>query len=206
MDADNVQAVLLAAEYYNRQGQVKKAKALIEKAWKRCAHAAFVDVWSDLMPEKDRGDALLRLKWFQRLIALNDKNARIHVAAGLEALSASLWGEARTFFDKAEDIRPSKELYKALSDLELQASGNEELARDWLAKASDVQAERVWICRETGRIYEHWQPIALPHGSFNTIEWDYPIGSQDEGLLLGARSQSATDENVLLDSPSPKAA
>ena len=38
-------------------------------------------------------------------------------------------------------------------------------------KAADAAADKVWICRETGRIYDRWSPIAEPHGSFNTIVW-----------------------------------
>jgi HemY protein len=28
---------------------------------------------------------------------------------------------------------------------------------------------KAWHCRETGRLYKHWSPVAEPHGSFNTI-------------------------------------
>ena len=185
----NVPAIVLAAEYYIRRNQNKKARVLVEKAWKKSPHAAMVDVWDQLMPDRDSSDALTRLKWFEKLVNINPSIARAQVAAGIAASDAALWGEARKFFKAAEEIRPSKELYKALAVLEDRASGNEEAARAWLEKAADVARERVWICRATGRIYPRWLPIAPPHGGFNTIEWDYPYGETDdlgETVLLTA--------------------
>lgn len=208
LDGFSVPGIVLAAEYYVRRGQLKKAKALIEKSWKKAPHAAFVDVWAKVMPASDTrysGDALGRLKWFEVLVKLNPDNARVQVAAGLAASEAALWGEARSYFEAAEAIRPSQELYKALAVLEDKASGNEIAAREWLEKAADVQAERVWICRETGRIYDSWQPIALPHGGFNTIEWNYPFGEEvgDGGAVLLTSAALASEEmdDTLIEAP-----
>jgi len=200
LDGSSAHAVILAAEYYIRQSQPKKAKALIEKAWKKSPHAAMVDVWTRLMPEE--ADALARLKWFEGLVKLNPSNARAQVAAGKAASDAALWGEARSYFEAAEAIRPSKELYKALAVLESAASGNEEAARAWLEKAADVMAERIWICRETGRVYQSWQPIAEPHGSFNTIEWDYPIGEETSGEAVLLTASTPQDmEDTIIEAP-----
>ncbi len=204
LDGSSIPAVVLATEYYIRKGQKKKAVALIEKSWRKTPHAALVDLWDRLMPIKDEDDVLSRLKWYERLVALNGNNARIHLAAGQAACDAALWGEARKFFDKAAQIRPSKELYKALAILESLASKDEVKMRDWLEKAADVPAERVWICRETGRLYPFWRPIAVPHGSFNTIEWNFPLGGQGEGdepvlLTAGAGSASSEIDDTLIE-------
>jgi len=197
LDADSVPAVLLSAEYYMRHGQNSKAKALIEKAWKRAPQAAYVDVWAKLIAAKDSQDALARLKWFERLVDISPNNARAQLAAGNAACEAALWGEARKFFMGAEAIRASKELYIALAALEDKASGNEDAARKWLEKATDVPAERVWICRETGRVYDRWEPVAIPHGSFNTIEWNYPyVDDGEDGVLL---TSVAHDHRVMDD-------
>lgn len=205
LDVSSVPAIVLSAEYYVRQGQLKKAKLLLEKSWKKSPHAAFVDVWIGAMPSEGADyDALARLKWLEALVKLNPDNARAQVAAGLAASEAALWGEARSYFDAAESIRPSKELYKALAVLEDKASGNEAAAREWLEKAADVKAARVWICCETGRVYHSWQPIALPHNSFNTIEWDYPIGegADDGGSVLLTASASAQEmDDTLIEAP-----
>jgi HemY protein len=200
LDGKAAHAVLLAVEYYIGCGQVNKAKALIEKAWKKTPHAAMVDVWERLMPEKPKSDALERLKWFEKLVKMNSSIARANVAAGIAACDAALWGEARSYFEAAEKIRPSKELYKAFSVLENKVSGDEEAVRGWLEKAADVSPERVWICRESGRIYDAWSPIALPQGSFNTIEWNFPLGEaaeDGETVLLTAASPQDLDDTLI---------
>jgi len=203
LDGSSIPAIVLAAEYYIRQNQRKKAKVLIEKAWKKSPHAAMVDVWEQLMPNRDLSDALGRLKWFASLVKINPSIARAQVAAGMAASDAALWGEARSYFKAAEEIRPSKELYKALAVLEDRANGSREAAREWLEKAADVARERVWICRETGRIYPCWVPIAPPHGSFNTIEWNYPYGENGddgEAVLLTAGATHADEmEDTLIE-------
>ncbi len=43
-----------------------------------------------------------------------------------------------------------------------------------LGEVGEADAEKAWICCETGRVYEQYSPIALPHGSFNTIRWAKP--------------------------------
>ncbi|NCT41017.1 MAG: heme biosynthesis protein HemY [Alphaproteobacteria bacterium] len=203
----SIPAIVLAAEYYIRQGQTKRAKILIEKAWKRSPHAAMVDVWDQLMPKRNSSDALDRLKWYEKLVKLNGDNARAQVAAGQAACDAALWGEARKYFMAAEAIRPSKELYKALAVLEDRANNDREAARAWLEKAADVAGERVWICRESGRVYPNWSPIAAPHGSFNTIEWNYHIGEDGddgEAVLLTASVVDPMDD-TLIEAPNDNA-
>jgi len=202
LDGGSIPAILLSADYYIRSEQPKKAKALIEKAWKTSPHAALVDVWARLAPSGSRVDALARLKWFEALVVLNGNNARAQVAAGKAACDAALWGEARKFFEAAERIRPSKELYVALAALEDKASGHKEAARAWLEKAADVVGERVWICRDTGRVYDQWSPIAQPHGAFNSIEWAYPYNedTDDQSIMLSV-SNAEDAGDILIEAP-----
>jgi HemY protein len=48
--------------------------------------------------------------------------------------------------------------------------------------ALETEEGKIWNCKETGRIYESWSPIAEPHGSFNTIVWDYPMAIHDKAI------------------------
>lgn len=156
--------VILAARYYMGKGQRKKAVSLVEGSWKRegdhAAHGAFIHLWDDLMSDKARKDALGRLKWFEKLVTLNPNNAAGYLAAGRAAMDGGLWGEARQLFERAEELRPSALLYKAFAELEDRAGGEDakEAARGWLEKAADAQGEKLWVCRETGRVYDEWRP------------------------------------------------
>ena len=207
IDADFAPAVILLAQYYARRGEHGKAVSLIERAWKKGPHGAYVPVWGDLVPKGKYGesaDALARLRWFERLVKVNPESADGQIAAGVAAIESGLWGEARQHFSKAEAIEPSAKLYRALATLEEKASGNEEAARKWLEKAMEAPDDKVWMCRETGRIYESWMPIAQPHGSFNTIEWAQPHsaqGSEAQILLNRADDRSRDFNDTVIEAP-----
>lgn len=177
MDSGFIPGVIMLAQYYAGKGQRKKAVGLVERAWKKAPHAELVKLWGSLADDKAQEDALSRLRWYERLVKLNAEHAAGHLAAGVAAMDGGLWGEARAHFKEAESLQPSAAMYKALAKLEEKASGNEEAARVWLEKAADADAGKVWVCRETGRVYDSWRPIAQPHGSFNTIEWAEPHGN-----------------------------
>lgn len=199
IDGDFVPGVVLAAQYYLRRGHRGKAVSLIERAWKKSPSGAYVLVWGDLMPAAKAGDMLSRVRWFERLVALNPESADGHFVAGMVAMDCGLWGEARQHFAKAEDIEPSAKLYRALAVLEEKAAGNEEAARKWLEKAVDAPEDKAWVCRESGRIYEEWMAIAQPHGSFNTIEWAAP--NHDVGRMVFIESRSRDIQNSVIDAP-----
>lgn len=195
LDASFAPVSILHAGYLMRRGQAKKARHLIERAWKKTPHAALVDLWLALMPEDKDADALSRLKWIERLVSINADNAALQISAGEAAMASGLWGEARSHFAKAEDIQPSVRLYKALARLEEMSSGNKEGAQQWLEKAAEAPADKAWICRESGRVYDHWDPIAEPHGSFNTIEWSVPGEGAHRGPVL--RLSSDADPSLI---------
>lgn len=161
------------AALYLAMDKPKKAQAIIEDTWKANPHPDLLDVWSRLAPDAREAHSAERLKWYEKLVQLNDSSAISHIALGNVALQEKLWGEARASFAKAEKIRPTARLYKLMADLE-DRTGNKERARYWLEKAADAPPDRIWICSETGTVYDRWSPVAKPHGTFNTIIWDTP--------------------------------
>ncbi len=201
LDGTFIPGVIMLAQYYAGKGQRKKAVALVERVWRKTPHAALVTLWGGLMDEKvQKTDALSRLRWYERLVKLNTEHAAGHLAAGVAAMDGGLWGEARAHFTQVEKLQPSAALYKALAKLEEKAAGNEEAARVWLEKAADADGDKVWVCRESGRVYDFWRPIALPHGSFNTIEWAEPhgpIANYGEFALTEGRDFRDLDDTLI---------
>jgi hypothetical protein len=134
---------------------------------------------------------MARLAWAERLMKLNPQHPESHLVAGIAAAAESLWGEARDHFRKAEALEPSGRLYRHWIALERRAGGNprviDALQEKWDALIRQDRAERRWVCRQTGRLYDHWMVLAPPHGTFNTIEWSFP-GAQESvaGAVLMA--------------------
>lgn len=188
-------ATRLAQLYIEKR---KRAKALstLEKSWKKSPHPEIANLWRGLIAKKKAGNSIERIKWFEKLHKLNTKSSRSLLEAGQTAMDEGLWGKARTYLEEAQDIAPTKELYKKLANLERLSGNGEEIAQRWLKMAETAPDARLWMCKETGRIYESWSPVALPHGSFNTIEWTTPDNTA--GILQATKPHMQTS---LIDTP-----
>lgn len=112
-------------------------------------------------------------------------------------------GEARAFLQEAEKLGATTSLYKAFAILEERSSHNEAAIKEHLSRAAGALADKVWVCRETGNIYERWSPVAQPHGSFNTIIWDIPYAHHGPVVLLNDKTHMS---EALIEAPDIDAA
>jgi HemY protein len=183
---DFAPAVLALCAYYKAQDQAAKARNVLEKAWKVAPHDAYVDMWAGLMPESAAADMLARLKHMARLVRLNGGHALAQREAGRAAMTAGLWGEAREYFTKAQDLAADAELYRLWADLEERSAQDETAAKMWLEKATHAAEERGWVCRETGRVFAQWRAVVAPHDAFNTLEWAPLSVGADAHVLMAA--------------------
>jgi HemY protein len=170
--------VRLAGQYAQRDNR-RRAVAVVEKAWKKSPHPDLVPVWDLLIPRKKVINAALRLKWYERLLSLRPGSIEARLAAARAAMEEGLWGEARHHLTMAEqehavEETPDARLYKLWSELEDRSTQNDDVSQHWLEKAAESPLPRCWVCRQTGRVYTQWAPVAQPHGSFNTIIWERP--------------------------------
>lgn len=159
----------LLIEHGNRRAAIKA----IEETWKLRPHKDLVRLWERLAPHAKNKDISPKLAWFERLLALNPGCMESQLAAARAALDEALWGQAREYLKMALQLGNSARLCRMYAELEDKLY-HAESAREWLEKAADAPPDKIWICRETGQIYDRWSPVAKPHGSFNTIVWDYP--------------------------------
>lgn len=168
------------ARFYIDTGRRSATIATIEKAWKRAPHPALVSIWEELAPQNV--DPSKRLKWFERLYKLNPEDAESRLLMARAAMEEGLWGEARNYLHLAQESSADARLYKLWAELETKAGHNKDAAARMLNMVLEARPAKVWICRETGRIYKDWSPVALPHGSFNTIVWDDPDAASVSAL------------------------
>ena len=183
IDADFVPAVIRFARLSNMEGQRKPAVKIIERAWKINPHPEYVQVWEILAPQGTTKKPMGRMQWMEKLLEVNGESAAAQTEAGRVAMEQGLWGEARGHLRRAEGLEPSARIYRMLAELEERSGGSEEAAMTWLEKASAAPPARGWVCKQSGRIYGQWQPIAQPHGAFNTIAWDFPEFPADAGVF-----------------------
>lgn len=193
---DFIPAILALANHYQKNGKRRKAVTILEKIWKQAPHPAILPLWDLLTPTKSKAPNV-RLHWYEHLLSLKSDSAESLLAVGDAALREGLWGEALTYFKKAEKIKPSKQLYEALANLERQTSHDENAVHAWLEKAQLAPIEPCWICSQTGQTYESWSPIAQPHGSFNTIIWATPQHINEQRIRLPHPSDENMAEAVI---------
>jgi HemY protein len=151
----------------------KDAVKIIEKAWRQNPHPELAALWNDAAPHNKPFDSLTRLRWTEKLLALTPDNVEAHLAAAQVAGEDRLWAEARQHLVAAERLHPTARLYRLWAACE-DAQGHFNEGHRHRDLAETAAPDKVWTCRETGRIYERWSPVAEPHGAFNTIVWGDP--------------------------------
>lgn len=178
LDPNFVPTVTRYCRYLIQNGQHKKVVRLIEKSWKNQTHPDLADLWIKLAPEpKGKNpdkDQAKKIEWVERLLDLQPNSATAQIMAAKVAMEFNLWGEAKAYLNRAEKIYPSVEVYRLLTFVEQNSTHNEEAIHHLMERASRALPDKVWMCQETGIIYDEWSAIAKPHGAFNSIIWDVP--------------------------------
>ena len=172
---DFVPAAVRAARLLVRQGKQSRAARVVERSWRAQPHPDLAALWGELAPP----DPIARYKWLERLQGIRP-HAEGRIAAGGAALSAKLWGEARSHLVAALDGSPDAKsrAFRLLARLEEEERNDLSAARDWLAKAAGAPPEPAWTCHSCAARTPFWRPACEVCGSFDTLEWrssDAPI-------------------------------
>ena len=194
-DPQFVPAVLSLGRMYIERGKDKAVISIVKNAWKSRPHPGLVTLWAEAFKPVKPEDGMERVRWFEKLLSFEPNSVEGLQALAKVLIEEGLWGDARKYLEKAESIRPNVNLYKLWARLEGRATHDDAAVRVWLEKAADAPRERVWICSETGRVYDQWAPIS-DQNLFNTIIWDFPQGRTVSPALFGAQGS-----NVLLEAP-----
>lgn len=198
-----VPASMMLADLRLKGGHKRKAQNVILKAWKAGPHGALAYYWRGVLADTDGDDKLAKLRWMEKLLKANAESAAGQRLAGQAALEAGLWGEAREFFKRSEELGPVVSLYRMLAELEERSTQDQGKVKEWLSKAAGAPADKVWVCRETGQVYDRWMPVAPPHGGFNTIAWDVPYAQSGPVVMLDEKARMS---EALIEAPDIDAA
>ncbi len=175
IDKHFVPTALRLGEMYLARDKRKACISVVEVAWKVTPHPALASLWGRACPPARDNDKMAYIHWFEKLLRFKPESVEGLQALANVLISEGLWGEARKKLEKAEGIRPNVNLYRIWARLEERATHDDIVVREWLEKAADAPRERVWICSETGRVYDDWSAIS-DQDLFNTIIWDFPQG------------------------------
>lgn len=189
------------ARVYMQNNQRRKAQNILEKAWKASDHPELARIWAEMTPEHKITDPTAAMKWMVKLEKHQPESAETFLALAKTAVDHRLWGDAREYLARSRDIREGARLFKLYAEVEKSQHGDDQKAQEWQEKAVEAEPGKRWVCSQTGRLYDTWQPIADPHGSFNTIEWTYPHGTPGAEALLPPANDDMNEGQELLDVP-----
>jgi HemY protein len=163
-----VPATVRAARLLSAAGKDRKARAVVEAAFRIAPHPALTAAWSALVPDEAPLEWVKRL---DRLVKTNPLAPEGHIALAEAALAARLWGQARHHLETALAKRPSQGCYRLLARIERDEKKDEAAAQAWLAKAADAPVDPAWRCGQCNGVAAEFTP-ACPHcGAVDGLAW-----------------------------------
>lgn len=163
-------AAATAAQAAKGLGKQRLARRLIEDCWKLEPHPDLATTYAALVPDET---AVERLRRFGRLESLVPNHLATQLVMAELAMNARQWDTAKRHLDKALALQPTAGAYRLYAEYERASGGGDAKARDWLAKAADAPADKVWVCEDTGEVLAEWQLFG-PSGRFDSVHWDSP--------------------------------
>ena len=112
-----------------------------------------------------------------QLASLNDilktsKNSHIkYLIYGKMKYKAKLWGEARKDIIKSIDIKPSKEAYLCLAEIEKLFSKEQNKVDKWIKLSSQIEDDLKWICNICYHYQFKWSIYCQNCKEFNSLFW-----------------------------------
>ncbi len=167
LDETLLPASLQLAALYLAGNEPRRARRVIEAAWRRQPHPDLARLHALALAEPDG------VKRYRALTALEEaapEHVETHRALARAGLEAKLWGEARRHIKAAGETRDAG-FCRLMAELEQNESANAAAARDWLAKASEADPEPAWLCRACAATAREWSALCGHCGDFDSLAW-----------------------------------
>ena len=151
-------------------GNTRRARRLIEDAWRRQPHPELARLYGLTAPGRD---AIARLKRIERLAALAPTHRESRLALARASLAAKLWGEARRHLASLDEP-PSAGICRLMAEIEESEGGNAAAVREWLDRAQAAEPDAGWVCDGCGAVAPDWAATCGHCGAFDSLAWQIP--------------------------------
>ncbi len=153
LDRGLAPAVQLAARFLSYEGDRRRAERILLQAWRNDPAQELAAAWAALDPEENPE---ARKKRFQRLTDVNPSHPESRLLMAELAISRRDWAEARDALGPLARENPSSRVCAVMAAVEKGGHGNDEAARDWLARALSAPHGKYWNCAECGAARNEW--------------------------------------------------
>ncbi len=201
LDPDLTPAVLAVVRSYVTSGKLRKAGALIERAWGRNPHPEMATLYTQV---RDARDPLARVKAAERLAGFNPGHVESDLAVAHAALQADLWGQTRKHLMASGAEIPEQapaRTCRMMAELEEAEHNDLSKARQWLVRASTADPDPAWVCGDCGNTVSAWSATCGNCHGFDRFEWRTPphAAQLSEGPAAeDARLVGVSDTSVLI--------
>ena len=168
-------AAIRLANLLHEGGEDRRARKVVEEAWRHAPHPALVRLYGALVGASGPGgDAMKQLKAVDKLALLWPDHEASHLALGWASLEAKLWGEARRHLLAAGGDKPSATVCRLMAALEEAENGDTPEARAWYASAAEAEPDPGWVCGACGAVADDWSAVCANCGAFDNLSWGTP--------------------------------
>ncbi len=167
---DLLPATIRLAEIWLEEGNTRRARKLIEEAWRRRPHPELARLYG--RTESERG-AIARLKRIERLAGLAPEHRESRLALARASLAAKLWGEARRHLASLDEP-PTEGVCRLMAEIEDSEGSDAAAARDWLDRAQQAEPDAAWVCGGCGAVASDWAATCGHCGAFDSLAWNTP--------------------------------
>ncbi|MHA1569214.1 MAG: heme biosynthesis protein HemY [Alphaproteobacteria bacterium] len=175
-DPSFLPSVLRLAWLWHGEGKERRARKLIEESWATAPHPELARIYRLAAPTTtatSAGDAMQALRALETLEKIHPGHREGHLAMARAALDADLWGETRRHLNAAgEPITAG--ICRLRAELIEAEGGEPAAAREWLAHATEADADPAWVCGGCGAVAEDWSARCGNCGAFDRLDWRAP--------------------------------
>lgn len=164
-------AAIRLANLLHLDSEDRRARKIVEEAWKQAPHPALTRLYAALVPD---GDAMKQLKAVDKLAQIWPEHPASRLALGWASLEAKLWGEARRHLLAAAGDKPTATVCRLMAALEEAENGDTPEARAWYARAGEAEPDPGWVCGGCGAVADDWSAVCANCGAFDALSWGTP--------------------------------
>src|SRR5712691_8135195 len=154
---DLVPAAALAGRLLADAGETRKARKILEAAWRVNPHPDLAETYAHLRIGDSARDRLARVEALARQA---DGHVESALAVAREALAPLL-------------AEPTQRVAMLMAELEELEHGDVGRARQWMARAMRAARDPAWTA--DGVVSEHWLPVSPVTGRIDAFEWKVPL-------------------------------
>lgn len=166
---DLVPAAALAGRFLAEAGELRKAQAIIEKAWQAHPHPDLAEAYANLRFGDSARERLARAR---TLAGKRRDDAEGALALARAAIDAREFAVAREALAPLL-AHPTRRVAILMAEIEDREHGDQGRAREWMRRALRAAHDPAWIA--DGVAFEQWLPISPVSGRLDAFQWATPL-------------------------------